>query len=1192
MSRRPIAVFLDVLLVVLGTTLGLATNYLSNQAHGVPLPLRVLQHWALPVVGAILLLIVAGRIWIYVMEHPRPAKRIWTKDKPPYPGLEPLTEEYAAVFFGRDREIAALEERLSPPSLREAHRFVPVIGPSGSGKSSLIQAGLLPRLAHRRRWIYLPPFAPESRPIENLAASLAATLNRDDAGVIYEDLKSKRSDALLRYIQDVRIAHGSRSAVLIFVDQVEELLTLTPPDRRDDFLSLLRDSVDIDLRLWVVLALRSDFLTTFLETPFADLFHYPAMVGNVGREALFQIIEGPAREGDIAFAPGVVQQMINDAGGGDALPLLAYTLQELYNRVKPGGTVTPDEYNSLGGVSGTLSRQADKVMGQFKSENASEQVIETLLKFVAVEGNEAVRRPVRRASLEVAEEKIVDAFVNARLLATGTIRGERTIIVSHEALLRRWAPLRQAIDLRAQQLRWRADLERWALDWQRSGEQDAYLLSGERLASAKRWLASEAGFARDVPLVGEFVERSMRADRIAMAQSADSIAQRALAEVDNDPEHSLLLAVTAVRDCADTELGRRALLAALVSIRVRALLRGHEDGLRHVAWRPNGSKVASASRDRTVRVWDATTGNQEVLVTGHKDWVEAVAWSPDGTRLVSASRDRTARVWDAASGTELAVLHGHEEGLEGVAWSADGSRIATASRDRTVRVWDAASGCQAVLVSGHQDSVEAVAWSPDGNRLATASVDRTARVWDAANGTEQLVLAGHDDRVQDIAWSADGSRIATASRDRTVRVWDAATGDQAAVATGHKDWVEAVAWSHDGSRLVTASGDRTARVWDAVTGAELVVLHGHQDGIQSVAWSADGSRIATASHDRTVRIWDSEPGAELGTAMNHQAWVRWIAWSPDAERLATAAYDRTVCTWNTKNCTKDMVLRGHENGVECVEWSPDGRYIASVSADCTLRLWSARGGNEVAVLRGHDDSVRGLSWSPDSKRIVTCSYDRTARIWSIEKRQVQVVLSGHRSEVEGVSWAPDGERVATTSGDRTVRIWDPESGDVLSVLRGHEDWVRGVTWSPDGRSLATASGDRTARVWDCGSGQAHLVLKGHEDGLRGIDWSCDGGFLATASGDRTVRVWNVHQGRELSIPCVHREGIRGVAWSPDGLLLATASRDQTARIWKVNIDAGDLLARAARRVFRDLTNEEREGLAIPQLLSRSNDKCE
>ncbi|MER7036172.1 WD40 repeat domain-containing protein, partial [Streptomyces albidoflavus] len=330
------------------------------------------------------------------------------------------------------------------------------------------------------------------------------------------------------------------------------------------------------------------------------------------------------------------------------------------------------------------------------------------------------------AELTDRERCVVDAFVDARLLMSDAAgdgipgQEEPYAQVTHEALFRQWAPLRQEVESRVDQLRERAELERWAEDWERSGRSDDYLLTGERLTLARRRLTAleESGIAPEPVRV--LVQCSQRRDRAFLRRVSDSIGQYALGSAETHPERAILLSLAALGECAPTPSARRGLMAALAASHLRTRVDAHTDTVRQIAWSPDGRRLATASRDGSARVLDARSGQSLLVLPSDGTMVESVSWSPDSAYVATAGRERVVRVWDAVSGVPVRLLTGATDIVRQVAWSPDGVCVAASSKDTVVRVWEAGTGRLVQELSGHRDDVWGVTWSPDSTRLASA----------------------------------------------------------------------------------------------------------------------------------------------------------------------------------------------------------------------------------------------------------------------------------------------------------------------------------------------------------------------------------------------------------------------------------------------------------------------------------------
>ncbi|WP_010581993.1 WD40 domain-containing protein [Schlesneria paludicola] len=579
-------------------------------------------------------------------------------------------------------------------------------------------------------------------------------------------------------------------------------------------------------------------------------------------------------------------------------------------------------------------------------------------------------------------------------------------------------------------------------------------------------------------------------------------------------------------------------------------LMGHAAGVSDVQWSPDGKKLASASRDGTVGIWDAAEGWELLAIPGHSHAAIRAAWSPDGQRIVSASLDGTVKIWDAEKGQELLTFRGHTGYVWTAVWSPDGTQLASSGSDETIQIWDANSGTSLLVINEGTQAFSDVEWSPDGQKLASCSRDSEIRIWDSGTGHALVSLNGHVNGVNRVKWSPDGRRLASGGNDRTVKIWDSSGNLEPLTLQGHSGVVWTVAWSPDGTQLSTGSEDETVKVWSVNGGPAVATFRGHSAWTVGVAWNPDGRRLASAGFDGMIKVWNATAGPETPILSGHQGAVKDVAWRHDNQLLASASTDHTICVWNIALGQVECTLRGHTSVVNSVTWEPRGALLASAGGDKTIRIWDVAANKILNTFNGHTAEVLSVVWSPDGRCLASVSADQTVRIWDAVTGKENHGFHGHSAgqSVLAVSWSPDSTRLATASSDMTVKVWDVSAAVALHSFEGHSGEVLSVAWSPEGQFLASTGTDKTIRIWSLETGKLSHTLRGHTSQVVSVNWSPDGMRLASVSWDRTIKVWDAQTGAEALSLAYNESEANSVAWSPDGMCLASGWQDHKVLI--------------------------------------------
>lgn len=499
---------------------------------------------------------------------------------------------------------------------------------------------------------------------------------------------------------------------------------------------------------------------------------------------------------------------------------------------------------------------------------------------------------------------------------------------------------------------------------------------------------------------------------------------------------------------------------------------GHSYYVRSVAFSPDGKIIASGSWDKTIKLWNASSGIELKTLEGHPDFVGSVAFSPNGKLLASGSWDTNIKLWDVETGREIKSFYGHNGTVNSVVFSPDGETIISGSSDKSVRIWNITSGEVLKTLTGHTDEITSIAVSADGKFIASGSIDKTIKIWDLKSGRELKTFAGHTAEITSVAISKDTKTIASGSSDGTIKLWSVEKGKEIKTLSNLGESVESVVFSSDDTTLFSGGLDNTISQWNLENGRELRTFKGHTSSIYSVAVNSDGKTIVSGSWDKTVKIWDIKTGSELKTLKGHSAYIQSIIFSPDGKMIAIGNLGNTIKLWDVEKGSGLKTLVGHSDLVSSLDYSPNGKLLASGSFDETVKLWDAVTGEELKTFKGHSLNVNAVSFSPDARIIASASSDKTIKLWDVESGKLIKTLTGHSEDVDSVAFSPNGEMLASGSSDKTVKLWDIKSGAELKNFSGHNGRVNSISFNKDGKIIASGSWrDETVKFWDVDSGK-------------------------------------------------------------------------------------------------------------------------
>jgi WD40 repeat protein len=1101
----------------------------------------------------------------------------------PFPGLRPFMQEEADLFFGRDGQSDDLVRRLA------GRRFLAAVGTSGSGKSSLVRAGLLPSLeggfmagagAHWRIAI----LRPQDDPIGFLARAMVETgalahldLAPPAAEGVVETTLRRSSLGLVEVARLARLEPHEN--LLIVVDQFEELFRFADlarqrgaGDEAPAFVKLLLEAArQTDVPVYVVITMRSDFLgdcARFRDLPEA-ISDCQYLIPRLTRDELQAVITGPIGVRGGRIAPSLVQHLLNDVGDDmDQLPLLQHALMRAWDHWersdRDGRPIELSDLEAVGGMAQALSRHADEAFGSLVTDR-DHKIAERLFKCLTERGpdNREVRRPTQLSRIAAIANanpaeviQVIDVFRapgRSFLMPPHgvSLEGDSVIDISHESLIRQWGRLRTWVEEEAES---RATYLRLveAAQLHRAGK--AGLWGEPDLTYARQWQEREAPNATWAERYGAGFEDAsafLRDSEAANAAELEQERRRAEAErmaQERELEQAKALA-EAQRQRADAQLAarirQRRLTWGLASLFVLALgAAGFALWQRHAA---EGSRKVALSRELAARAILQLPMDPELSVLLAREAAKVSPTDQAGEVLRQSLLASPVR----------ALFRSRRGPLYTAAYSPGGNLVLASGREtpsdekQTAFVWETSTGKSVSFGAGE---LRNAALSPDGRLVFGQSSDGVARVWDARTREPRVTLRGHSGDVSYAVFSPDGESIFVADSDKTARLWNTATGEKRPD-VWHTGIVTSAAYSPDGSLVVTAGQDNTARVWKAGTPEPIRELPHRLGNVTTVAFSRNGRFLVTASgsgpfesglFDATwvwdVRSWEGKP-------LRAPDRVYGVAFSPDSKLLATAHGDSVVRVWDPEIGTVRHELRGHTSWAWSVAFSPDGNLLVTTGAhDGTARVWSTSTGDTLYVLRGHTDFVRSGVFSPDGASILTVSDDHTARIWTVGAGRSLETLPQKTENLLRASYSHDGRFVAGTGAANTAWVWDVVTGRRVAELPTRARVVS-AAFNPNDTLLVAACEDGRAWLWDWKAAKAIREPFAHSGKLWGAVFSHDGKLVLTADQDGTARVWNLDSGKPVRTLRGHGRAVTSATFSPDDKLVVTASEDNVVNLW-------------------------------------------
>jgi WD40 repeat protein len=1102
----------------------------------------------------------------------------------PYKGLESFKEEDKMWFFGRETLTQELAEVI------QNDRFFTLLGASGSGKSSLINAAVIPHLRSNKNSIILQT-TPANNPFEELAGVFCANLYPDS---VTQQLKEQEALAALLTKQETSIGNLARSLLekatktklYLCIDQFEELFTQSQPTIVQCFLQQLMQLINAKIECCLILIMRADFLASALEnTEFTRLMDkYPhKLLAPMTKAEVRQAIEKPAQQQRITLEPSLLAALLDDIENQVGyLPLLQYSLELLWEQ-RQSTNIQLKDYIALGGLSKVLEIKANEIYEHFSAQQKV-HCQHIFLRLIQIgEGNEDTRR---RANLEEFNQhtniqKTIKKLADARLITTWRNSGSKHAYaeISHEALIKHWSQLRQWIVANRDQLRTQNQLSTSTKEWKKRRYHPDWLLGGSQLVIAEEWLKNNK--MRASTLEQKFIHQGIE-ERDKQTKTKEQQRKKNRNVLIGLIVMLSVIAIIALTQWQATQKVNKELKQKTLESNF-FLAKSYEQ--KAIVALANGDKEQQKKGDKSLdhyrKAWlyaleakkQSLEKNKIALkqtslikltnlsaraISPEKKFpssislgfiTDALVYSPNGKIIASASDDYHVRLWDAQSGQLKKVLKGHTKRVNTLAYSLNGNILASGSDDGKILFWDATSG-QLQKILPVKSSVNTLTYHPDGKILASGSDDGNIQLWDAKSGQLKKTLpTPSKSGINTLIYRPDGKILASGSDNGDIQLWDTKS-NQLKKTLPIKSSINVLTYHPYNTMLAAGLDNGNIQRWDTQSEQLKKPLTKHTESVYELLYSSDGKTLTSGSNDNSVRRWNTQSWESIRT-INSPSSVMALAYSPDEKTLAFASDDRRIRLLDTQSESSEKNLNKHTHKFYSFALSPDKKTIASASNDHTVHLWDAQSGRLKQTFKDYSANVTALTYRPDGK-VLAAGSGNNLQLRNIQTGQLIPSFKQLDGKIYSLAYHIDNKILAIGLDNKSIQLLDTQSGEVVKTFDAFTGRVNALAYHPDGKTIASGSGG-ILQLWDVQSGELiqtlNMKMKGYVS-INALAYSHDGKMLASLN-DNKVQLWDEQLKSNYQLKRTlnnHPHEISSLTFSPyDKELIATSP--QGLRLW-------------------------------------------